>query len=328
MPLTVEHRVPMEIDFTPTWLTWVASTTACLRALGSDCDAVDVAGHTGYAFILNIHEELCASGSMGFDLSLLNSGIPSLGRSPLLYVGGQHYEGDHISPVMNEQWRFAYDLVYREVEAGRPCVLYGPYAPEFAVTVGVGDGHYWVRSFKEALEEPQPAVSLRALEAPGGLYLLSFPTVTDVDPVAADRRAIEHAVEMMTWRAGSPWYMSGLAAYDQWMAALATDKADAFGNAFNARCWAEARGYARDFIGRVAERAQPHVAGSLAEARAALAESAAALTHIVDLCPLHPRDYWMIEDARGEAVEELADAKAADGRTLAALERAVGIWNG
>ena len=37
-------HVPMEVEYQPAWLTWVASTTTCLRALDIECDPVDVAG--------------------------------------------------------------------------------------------------------------------------------------------------------------------------------------------------------------------------------------------------------------------------------------------
>ena len=36
--------VPMEVDYTPSWLSWVAATMTCLRALGMAYDPVDVAG--------------------------------------------------------------------------------------------------------------------------------------------------------------------------------------------------------------------------------------------------------------------------------------------
>lgn len=40
-------RVPMQVPFRSGFITWVAATTACLRALGVSCDEVDVAGHSG-----------------------------------------------------------------------------------------------------------------------------------------------------------------------------------------------------------------------------------------------------------------------------------------
>ena len=60
-------KVPMEIEYRPAWLTWVASTTGCLRALGIDCDHADVAGYSGYAFLTNVAEGLHPSGPTAFD---------------------------------------------------------------------------------------------------------------------------------------------------------------------------------------------------------------------------------------------------------------------
>jgi hypothetical protein len=49
---TESVNVPMAVKYSPSWLSWVAATTTCLRALGVSCDGVDVAGMTRYAFHL------------------------------------------------------------------------------------------------------------------------------------------------------------------------------------------------------------------------------------------------------------------------------------
>jgi hypothetical protein len=49
---TESVNVPMEVTFAPAGIPWVATTTTRLRALGVACDAVDVAGMTGYVFYL------------------------------------------------------------------------------------------------------------------------------------------------------------------------------------------------------------------------------------------------------------------------------------
>ena len=59
--------VPLQVEWKPAWLTWVAATTACLDALGVECDLADVAGRSGYAFELWIHEGLCPSGPTALD---------------------------------------------------------------------------------------------------------------------------------------------------------------------------------------------------------------------------------------------------------------------
>ena len=59
----------------------MAATTGCLRALGVSCDATDVAGHSGYAFLLNIAE------AAGVDLDELAQRIvteSSVAYAPLI----------------------------------------------------------------------------------------------------------------------------------------------------------------------------------------------------------------------------------------------------
>ena len=81
----------MKVDYPPAWLTWVASATGCLNALGVDCDHADVAGFTGMAFLMTVHETLCPSGPTVRVSELPLRGIACLGRSHLVYTGD---EGD------------------------------------------------------------------------------------------------------------------------------------------------------------------------------------------------------------------------------------------
>jgi len=80
--------VPMDVQLQPAWLTWVSATTTCLKALGTDCDTVDVAGMTGYAFVLSVHKELCPSGPTVFDWCSLLAGVQLLGRTTLNFTSG------------------------------------------------------------------------------------------------------------------------------------------------------------------------------------------------------------------------------------------------
>jgi hypothetical protein len=116
-------KVPMEVEYPPAWLTWVASTTGCLRALGVDCDQVDVAAHSGYAFLMNVPEGLCPSGPTAFDWGALHRGLALLGRSTLVYSGGECSAGKEKPEHVRLQCRAAYDIVAREMGEGRPCVL-------------------------------------------------------------------------------------------------------------------------------------------------------------------------------------------------------------
>ena len=158
----------MKVEYQPAWLTWVASTTTCLRALGSDCDLADVAGASGYAFHLCVHEVVCPSGPTVFNWSDLEGGIQYLGRSTLVFHGYECHSEGHIDDRTRAHCREAFEIARREIEAGRPCVMWGAYVPEFAVAVGVDSGSYLVSSFKGCVGEEQPPIPCEEVDAPGG----------------------------------------------------------------------------------------------------------------------------------------------------------------
>jgi len=319
-------QVPMEVQYQPAWLTWVASATTCLRALGVDCDTADVAGLTGYAFVTTVHDELCPSGPTMFDWGMLDHGINMLGRSTLVFSSSDchtkdgRFGGEHT----REHCRVAFELVAREVSEGRPCVLWGAYVPEFAVAVGVDDGKYLVRSFKEVTGDEQPPIAFDDLDAPGGPYVMAFPTATNIrkGQLWGDCYAVGLAVQLLNKPSAFRRYGTGLKAFDVWVRALEQNKADPFGNAYNAQCWAEARRLARDFLARVAER-NPAVADSVTRAHEAYVDSAAAMRRVAELFPFPAKDGVASADNRQAAIAALRDAQAAETKAAAALMEAV-----
>ena len=323
-------RVPMEVTHWPTWLTWVGSTTGCLNALGIDCDTVDVAGHSGYAFIMNAHKELHPSGPTAFDWGRLLPGVRGLGRSTLVFSGAhcacelEEAKEDHKKRV-REELRTVYDLVSREIEAGRPCVIWGTYAPEFGIAVGVEDDKYLVAGEKSDAAEPQPPIPFDGLVSPGGTYVLAFPSPVRVVRVDADRNAVSHALDMLNYRSSNRDFGTGQA-YDTWIAALEAEKAEVFGNSFNTQCWAEAKRFARDFVQRLAKRNRP-VAAPLNDAAAAYARVAEAMEKVARLFPIDdPEEHVKDRAIRTEAMNALRVAKGAEARAAEALAQAAAKW--
>lgn len=312
-------KVPMEVAYQPAWLTWVAATTGCLKALGVECDTVDVAGYSGYAFVMSVHEKLCPSGPTVFDWGLLSSGVARLGRSTVSFHGGKCGGSD-------QDFRAAHELVRREIEAGRPCVLWGAYVPEFAIAVGVEGNSYLVKSFKPFVGDPEPPIPLDQLQVPGGTYVLAFPASVEVARADADRQAVFHALEMLSYEVGNPHYANGLAAYDQWIAALAVGDLPAHGNSYNAQCWAEAKRCAHQFLARLAER-NPAVSEQLGRAARAYGEAAEAMGVVAGIFPFPDADNKVSDpDVRAKAVPALRAAKAAEARAASALAEAAEAW--
>jgi hypothetical protein len=280
----VPDRVSLDtaVTYPPAWLSWVAATTGCLRSLGHDVDLVDVAGHSGYAFSLVIHDDLCPSGPTSLPWGPLTEGIPSLGRTPLTFWGGLGTDGKATGQI-RDHCRNAYELVESEIRQNRPCVLWGTYLPEFGIAVGVDAGAFIVESFRANSGESQPPIPFDELAIPGGPYVLAFPAAVTLDPGEADRRAIVAAAHAMQAAIGWPQYHTGREAYDAWIAGLEGNPYDTMGASYNAQCWAEARRGAAEFTGRLVERHPGN--RELTEAAKALAITAEALTEVAERFP-------------------------------------------
>lgn len=245
--------VPMKVEWAPAWLSWVAATTTSLRALGVDCDQVDVAGYSGYAFHLCIDAKLCPSGPSVLSWDSLNEGVRKLGRSTNMYYSGQcHCEG-FITDLTRAHCRTAFELAKAEVLAGRPCVLWGAYLPEFAAVTGFTGDSYIVESFKGCMGQEQPPIPFDQVNAPGGVYLLMLPDKTETPVLHADMHAVSRAAAM--WNTpGFATYRYGADGYKLWAEALEAKRADGGGNAYSAACYSEGRRFANVFFGRLATR--------------------------------------------------------------------------
>jgi hypothetical protein len=299
----------MDVTVAPGWLTWVGATTACLRALGVQCDNAEVAGRTGYAFTLNVPKTVGVWGPTAFVWSALRNGLHELGRSTLEFYGQDQ------NPTT---FRAAYDLVAREVEAGRPCLINGAFVPEFAAVVGVQDGYYHLVG--AIRDEP---LHCEKLDAPGGVYVLAFPT--EVTPGgAADRMALHRATRLLRDPELSPLsdQTSGLAGYDAWINELQARRANEWGNSYCAQCFAEARRFAAEFVGRLAGRHPDNEPLQLAvEPYLTVVE---AMNRVSQLFPFPGKENQTVQDpitidescaALREA--QVAETRAADAMTLA-----------
>jgi len=320
MSHTEPVTVPMNVEWQPCWLTWVSATTTCLRALGVDCDCADVAGMSGYAFVLNVHKELCPSGPTAFDWGMLAPGVNALGRSTL-----QFPTSDCSSPETRANCQAAYEVVAQEVAAGRPCVLWGAYVPEFAAAIGVQDGCFLVKSFREVRFEPQPPIPCEELQAPGGPYVLAFPTRIAAVPGGGDARAITHAAELLLTPNRHGDYGFGLAAYGTWVAFMEGEGDNTFGNAYNTQCYAQGRALAHKFLTRVLAR-NPKLAEPLGSAVSAYEAAARAMGQLAQLFPFPARDELSDRPRRQEAVGLLRSAQKAEASAADALRVAAATW--
>jgi len=315
----------MTVEYQPAWLTWVGSTATCLKALGIECDVVDVAGISGYAFQISVHSLLCPSGPTCFNWSTLIPGITTMGRSTLVYSAAESHHQANKNERTVAACRSMFNFISGEIKAGRPCVLWGTYVPEFGVVVGIEGDNYIVKSFKECLKEEQPPIPFDGIEAPGGLYALAFPAESKTeDEIWTDFYAVTNAVDQLT----SPGYLKeyghGLESYEIWIKALKKNKVQAFGNAYNAHCYWEGRCVAGEFLSRVAKRREK-VAKQLNKAAEHYTKAKQAMKRMTEIFPFPPKEETIEEDARKEGIELLKDTKKAEKKALKAMTESLEV---
>lgn len=315
-------KLPADVVYQPAWLTWVAATTTCLRAVGLDCDQADVAGFSGYAFHLCIHEVLCPSAPTALEWGELTRGAHALGRATVEFRAPG---GDDLDSARRDSYRAAFDLVRGELRAGRPCVLWGTYLPEFGVVTGVEDGAYLVKCFKEVLGQDQPPIPYDATASVGGVYALGFPAEAEYGELRRDLEAILVAIRLWNRPAYGP-YRYGVAAYETWVESLRAGRAERFGCGYNAACYAEGRRFARTFLQRMAER-RPLAADLLRQAAESYGDAAGAMDQVSEVFPFDSEAEGRITDAAAvaQATEHLDRARKAEVRATSILTNITNI---
>ncbi|MBT3234041.1 MAG: hypothetical protein HN356_14660 [Calditrichaeota bacterium] len=320
----MKYEVPMKIEFRPAWLSWVGSTTMCLNALDVECDMADVAGYSSYAFALAIHEGLCPSGPTLLEWSTLASGIAALGRSTTCFISYDCFTQDSNNKRTRAHAIEVFELVTREIEAGRPCIVWGLGPPEFGVVRGVTEDDYLC-----VPGGPTPKrLRWDAIDAPGGPSVLAFPTAREnPENWDIDREAIRSAVMMMTRPDYRQNTKCGLKAYDYWCSELQDEKAISWSNSYNAQCWAEARMLGSDFLKKVADRHKENV--DIGKAHESLRDVAVELGAVAEMFPFTMRfegDPITDKDVIETAVEHLQAAKAAEEKAIESMNKALQIW--
>jgi hypothetical protein len=302
-------------------MTWVASVTTCLKALGVECDLADVAGYSGYAFCMSVHKELCPSGPTVIDWHRLADGVNCLGRAAVSFFSYSEYPLNKEGELYQKNSRALYEFVRRETDAGRPCVIWGTYVPEFAVAIGCADDHYHVSSFRQCINQEQPPIPLADLDLVNIHYALAFPTKSFLHPESADQRVVHHAAQLLTQRGDFVGYGWGAEGYRNWITALEQNKAHVFGNAYNAQCWHEMKHLAGVFLKRIADRYE-RVSAPLTEAAGHLAICAEHLERVAKLFSFPPQVEELSAADRSTGVASLQYAAAAEEQAVSALLKA------
>lgn len=237
----IDFRVPVP----DTWISYLGAVTALLRFRGIRCDLTDVAGMSGYAFIVNIEPELLPVGPVAFDWEVLIEGTQALGIETELVAVER---GDDDETNLAELFL----RVREEIEAGRPCIVWGAgEGPQFGLVNGYRQDHYLV-------VEPsgkRRQVRYDQLKAVWRLAGIFFGERLETDRRSEERRAVIRAVRLLrgTVACFDAAYAAGARAFAVWSDAVGRGRADYEGMVYNLGCYYELQLLAAGFCARLAK---------------------------------------------------------------------------
>jgi hypothetical protein len=301
------------------WTSHLGCVKGCLEHLGVEMSDAWLFGLTGHAFIINVHERVCASGPTAWNTEML----PKLGRNA-------GYAGEAITAMKTDRdfgkkQESAWSTVRAALDAGVPCYGWELDIPEFYVIYGYDDRGYFFSGPKcDEGKGPKPWREVGDTQI-GCLEMYTVKRCDPAEPKAAVKEALgfalEHSRNPKRWI--YPAYRSGLEGYDTWIRALSDATADGWGMAYNAAVWGECRGFAHAFLREAAEKFSGQLMAHFYKAAGQYKAVAESLKKVADAFPFFTMkpEYTEDEKRRRAAAEALLAAKKAEEAGLALLER-------
>jgi DNA-binding HxlR family transcriptional regulator len=330
-----EKVISKKAEYQACWLSYTGAIAGSLRALGIDCDTVDVGGYSGYAFLINVAKgSTCPSGPTALPPETwkqIHKGTESLGWTI------EHYEYPHSYPAKEgnptpEEIEIAkkiFERIKREIdERDRPVVLWGLVAPEYGIVKGY-DGNSYITSTFRSLQnprKPEDLISFHDLKAPGCIDAFFFREKAEVVATEADKKALKRAVDFAT--ANVPIlknYVGGPAALDEWANVLENlpgEEQNYMGNSYVAACVTEARWMAAEFLKRLAKRYTGKQSTRLREAAECYEKGTKIMQEFTQIFPFKHQGKMKLEQ-RKKGGEILRKAKPFEKEAIKHLKRAL-----
>ncbi len=205
-------------------------------------------GGSGHAFLINIHDDVCPSGPYcwkphGFIRLLRNLGLE---MDELGFVSSQG----------GPEQRAGIEKAVRErLDRGQPCAVNNM---DNQIVLGYDEKGF-------VLAQPWPCHETTPARLTFGTWeefgnevhagFFAFGRLEPAPPAKTVREGLENALDMFQnpGSYGFPKYAVGLGAYDNWIAALESGRANPHGHWWNATVWAECRAMASAWFSELAE---------------------------------------------------------------------------
>ncbi len=331
--------ISKKVEYLPCWLSYTGAMAGSLRALGVDCDIVDIGGHSGYAFIINVSKGVtCPSGPTALPIETwkqIHKGTESLGWTI------EHYEYPHSYPAKEgnptpqeiEVARKLFEKIKREIdERDRPVVLWGLVVPEYGIVKGYDGNSYITSTFRSIVNpgKPEEPISFYDLRAPGCIDAFFFRENVKVNSAAADRGALERAINFAA--AEVPIldnYIGGPAALDEWanvLENLLEEKQNYHGNSYVGACVAEGRWVSKEFLNRLAKKYSGNQSKHLKKAAECYEKSLGLMKEFTRIFPFKFQGEMKLEN-RKKGAELLRKVRPFEEEAIKHMKKALEEWS-
>lgn len=253
--------VDKKATYEPAWISYVAAITGVLKSLGVECDVVDVAGYSGYAFIVNVSKgTTCPSGPTAHRAwDEIHEGTEVLGwKMSSISEEVSYPQGETITSEDLDRARKHFEIVKKGLAStGRPVVIWGIPLPEYGIVNGYTGDAYEVSTYRHLNNEPETPIRYDALQAPGCLEAILFDEKTQVlNESERDAGAAKRAIVMAEGTYAPKGYVAGPDAYEEWARVLEEKPGEVIyhGNSYVAVCTQEGKACATEFLKRLAEK--------------------------------------------------------------------------
>ena len=329
--------ISKKVEYQPCWLSYTGAIAGSLKGLGTDCDIVDVGGHSGYAFIINVSKGVtCPSGPTALPPETwkqIHKGTKSLGWTLEYYEYPKSYPAEEGNPTPEEIEiaKELFEKIKQEIdEKDRPVVLWGLVAPEYGIVKGYDGNSYIVSTFRRLLNQAEMPIPFHDLKAPGCIDAFFFRNRTKPEARVSETEALESAIRFAA--AEMPIlnnYAAGPEALDEWANVLESDQEEKqiyHGNSYVGACVCEGRSMCAEFLMRLSKKHPGEVSKHLQEAVKCYEKGAELMKEFTQIFPFKFQGEMTLKD-RTKAAEILRKVRPFEEEAIKHMKKASEEWH-
>ena len=264
---TMKKLISDKILYQDAMLSYIGSVTGVMQYYGLPVTVDDIAGYSGYSFLLNMAEVFtCPSGPTAHPSNVweqVHKGTECLGATINIWFENESFPETEFAVSSRDQKRSK--ILFEKVKSiidvsNQPVIIWGIPVPEYGIVKGFEENSYLVSTFRHLIHQPDSPIKYDALQAPGCLEMI---TLVPNDKKNDEESKINALKRIITFATGNykptKGYKVGLEALDTWIEHLKQDDPKFYpyhGNSYLGSCTLEAFQFSTSFLKKIGTQLQ------------------------------------------------------------------------